>query len=68
MIFRASHRLMICPESELFEPRAILGSLSTEQRAQFDAVTQRLARAKREIRSLLRPRVAIYRPRRLPQI
>jgi len=64
-IFRASYRLMICPESELFEPRAILGRLSTEQPAQFDAVTQRLARAKREIRSLLKPRVEIYRPKGL---
>ena len=41
MIFRASHRLMICPASELFDSGAILGRLSTAQRAQFDAVIQR---------------------------
>jgi len=64
-IFRASHRLMICPESELFEPGAILGRLSAAQRPQFDAVTQSLARAKREIHSLLKRRVEVYRPKRL---
>ncbi|KFE33542.1 MAG: hypothetical protein H5U24_09735 [Thioclava marina] len=66
-MFRASHRLFIATGSDLFERNARIGRLGPAQREQFEAVEKLLATAPREVRSRLRPRVAIYRPKPLIQ-
>lgn len=64
-MFRVSHRLFISPGSDLFERDVCIGRLGQEQREQFKQVTQLLAAPRLEVRSRLKPRAEIYRPRRL---